>query len=422
MSTLTNTPVRRAALASLAVVGFAIAGIAAPAAATAPAVVGHLVDTTGAPLPGEVVSASVETMSAEELAAAPVGTISYSTEVGSATTDRAGNFRVRIENLAAVEEAVDDTNLVSILFTSAPSAGGQAYYRVRMELRDNGRLVAYAPDIASDTDPGWIADLRAEGRSNTQSVLVGQAQGVPQLKLVAGAAGEPATTGGIGIQSVDYARYCGTTQWGWRRTDNLVNKEVFLARTYSMNRTTVSWGWDSTATTSIEYGVQRQSDYAFMASAGFSRGSSMGVNIDGAGTVNQNLAWWVGYRFRAYDIMCLETNPTLREVYSGYREWRPEAHNGAAGSRAWTVFACNPANRSPLDGSITGVQISANKTATSRWAFTIGTSGLRAQQTWDNTQTSGERVRYNRFGAGAWALCGETGTYPTAQSRTREVP
>lgn len=150
------------ALASATAVGSAVvlaAGVPS-VAADAPTVLGQLVDEGGKPLAGVLVQASVE-VDAQRLDALAVGEVSSSTQIGSATTDRNGRFRLKTENMAAVATSADDRGLASVLFAAAPERGGQAYYRVRMQVSpETGRLVAYQDDVNADQDPQWHAELR----------------------------------------------------------------------------------------------------------------------------------------------------------------------------------------------------------------------------------------------------------------------
>ena len=167
-------PAARSAAVSLSI-GCVLAGT--PSVAFADVIDADLVGTISTPsgerLPGVTVEAAVEP-TAEQLSALAAGTEVSPVPIGSAVTDSSGAFKMTVSNPAAIANGRDDEGLVAVV-VSAPTAGGQVFYRTRMAVTPAGKLDGYQPDVSAEA-----VNHHADESQTTDS---GDGQ-VPNLALV----------------------------------------------------------------------------------------------------------------------------------------------------------------------------------------------------------------------------------------------
>ncbi|MEU8078377.1 hypothetical protein AB0B31_23395 [Catellatospora citrea] len=400
-----------AALAAIATVGTVGTAVTPAAANERPDIMGSVESWSGAKLAGVEIQALVEP-DAQTINDMPAGTTSLPRVVGSAVTNAAGVFQLKITDEAAVASAGDSDGLVSVILTGQ-TPEGQVYFRTRMTPREQGGFVAYQPDVDGDTGAENVAQLRKEGRENRQSRTTGVTNGIPQLRLTPLPAAKTTAPGSVTTLGFDPNAWCSGNYWWYKKVEGTSGRNVTLMNQATASKTTGKFTYTSSVETSLEASVTTSGSFA--ASVGMMKGTTTAMTISLPSPASTNAEWYVGFEFNLYDIWC--GSPTGAQWWSQYTEYRPWRPDGGASRRTWTPFTCNTANQSTL-GPGAEVKVAKDQTVTKTGSFTTGGVSMKAQQKW----TSSAAVEYKAINATtSYGLCGDGAKYPYAVSRTRQT-
>lgn len=359
----------------------------------------------GKALGGVQLLASVEPTT-EELLALPAGAEVRNVPIGTATTTASGQFRLRITNVEAVNEATDAEGLVSV-FLTAETPEGQLFHRLQMPNPGSGQLRVQQDNPAAVALDLVTTQVTPDQKPDAKAAAFSAAATNREVRT-----DRPAYRGTPGDRDGDI--WCQGNHWYLKKSRDVVNRNVALMDQATGSRTTGSFSYATTKATSLEIGVTNRAG-KLTTTLGMTKGKTTEASVEAPIGRRTKAQWWVGYTFNIYDVMCDNNSGTT--WWSGYSEYRPKKFNGNASRRSWKPFKCKSANSRALGPGFTAT-VSKGRTATKSAAFKMGDGTLRASQSWGSSQT----VRFHaKDDTTSYALCGSNGIWSDGVSRVRQV-